>query len=77
MTRPPRMKRYRLTSTITISVTTVVRARSPKAAKEAGLDTPVMTLCHQCASGDETTEWVTSGELDGSPEDLSVEEEGS
>lgn len=61
------MRTYRVHSEITISVFTDVEARSPAEAEALALDRGVMYLCHVCASGDAASEWVTSGELDGSP----------
>lgn len=59
------METYRVTGVVTISVFTDVRAISRKDAFEKAGDKPMMSLCHQCASGEPATEWVTSGELDG------------
>jgi len=70
------LKRYRVQGELTISVSTIVWATSAAAAKTLAEDKPVQGLCHQCSSGDEEeTEWVTSGELDGAPAKLQVEEE--
>jgi hypothetical protein len=74
MTTKPR-KRYRVTAEITISVSTVVFATSPKAAIDAASEQPMQSLCHQCASGDDETEWCTSGKLDGEPKNPTAEEE--
>jgi hypothetical protein len=59
---------YRVSGTITISVFTDVLARGEHEAAELAELNPVMSLCHQCAGGEEKKEWVTSGELDGEPE---------
>lgn len=69
------MKRYRVVGLLTISVSTVVEAATKKKALELAMDTPLMSFCHQCASGDDTTEWVTSGELDAEPRELEATEE--
>ena len=69
------MKAYRVTGFITISVSTVVRAKSKKEAIGAAKDQPMIGLCHQCSSGTDTEEWVTSGELDGEPRGLVATEE--
>jgi hypothetical protein len=69
------LKRYRVTAEITISVSTVVMAKSEKAALDLAQDQPMQSLCHQCANGEDATEWVTSGELDGVPKNLRAEEE--
>lgn len=71
------MKRYRVQAEVTIALTTVVVAKSKKEAKALAEEAPMITLCRQCASGDETTEWVTSGSLDGDIENLTAEEEES
>lgn len=63
---PEGKKRYSVAAAITISVHTEVIASSPEEARKIAInDRGIMTLCHQCASGDPEREWVTSGELDG------------
>lgn len=58
-------KRYSVAGVITISVHTEVIASSPEEAREIAVnDRGIMSLCHQCASGEPEREWVTSGELD-------------
>lgn len=69
------LRRYRVRGMITVSVSTVVEAASGAEAKELAGERGVMSLCHQCAVGEETEEWVTSGELDGEPKGLKAEEE--
>ncbi len=69
------MKRYRVTSEVTISLSTVVYAKSKAQALSLASDKPIVSLCHQCADGEQDEEWVTSGELDGEPQNLVVEEE--
>jgi hypothetical protein len=58
----------------TIGVFTDVEADSPEQAKELAEDRGMVGLCYQCATGDPAEEWCTSGELDGIPSDLDVEE---
>jgi hypothetical protein len=72
------MARYYVVAEMTISVGTEVEARSAEQAKDIASRRGVMTLCHSCASNREgrTTEWCTSGELDGEPEIVAVEELG-
>ncbi len=71
------MKTYLVTSAITITVHTKVEASSKKEAKMIALERGVMGLCYQCGGSNRINEsWVTSGELDGSPEKiLEIEEE--
>lgn len=69
------MKTFRVTAEVTISISTVVEARSEEHAKELASERPMMSLCHQCASGADDVEWITSGELDGDAKNLRVEEE--
>jgi hypothetical protein len=58
-------RRYSVGGVITISVHTEVEAASPEEAREIAInDRGIMSLCHQCASGDPSLEWVTSGEFD-------------
>lgn len=73
--RPKPLKRYRVTAEITIRVSTVVLATSASAAVRLAGDQPMMSLCHQCADGSQENEWVTSGELDGEPQNLQAEQE--
>lgn len=65
--RPPEgKKRYSVGGVITISVHTEVVASCPEEARKIALnERGIMSLCHQCASGNPEREWVTSGELDG------------
>lgn len=62
---PEGKKRYSVGGTLTISVHTEVVARTPEEARELAAEHGIMSLCHSCASGSPSEEWVTSGELDG------------
>ena len=64
------MKRYRVAAEMTISVSTVVEAKTRAEAIKKAQERPVVRLCYQCARGAAETEWVTSGELDGEPQRL-------
>jgi len=69
--------RYRVVGTVTITVLTDVEADSPAAAAEIAEGRPLMGLCWQCASGrghEKDSEWRTSGELDGEPTVIEVDE---
>ena len=68
------LRKFMVVGTITISVHTDVEARDEEEAIEIAVGRPVMSLCHQCARGDSNEEWATSGELDGEPCDLRVED---
>lgn len=68
------MKIYRVVSMCTISVHTDVEANSKREAVRIARDRSMMSLCHQCSSGNTSEEWTTSGELDGTPYDLTAEE---
>lgn len=71
---------YMVTADCTISLHVTVYATSRAEAKRKASQFPVMSLCHQCASGVvgcEGEEWVTSGELDGELRNLRVEEGGT
>lgn len=58
-------RRYSVAGVITISVHTEVIASSPEEARDIAInERGIMSLCHQCASGEPEREWVTSGELD-------------
>lgn len=66
---PKGKKRYSVAGVMTISVYTEVVAASPEEAREiATMERGMMSLCHQCASGEPDREWVTSGDFDGEPE---------
>jgi hypothetical protein len=67
-------KLYRVVGSVTISVSTLVRAENEEDAKDIASDRPMMSLCHQCATGEDAVEWVTSGELDGEVDELYVQE---
>lgn len=69
----PRRK-FIVSAEITISVSTEVLAHTAEAALRIARGRPVMSLCHQCATGESDAEWTTTGELDGEPVDLRVEE---
>lgn len=63
------LKKYRVTTTLQISVSTVVEATSEEGAREMAAERSVQGLCHECAgSTHEDVEWRTSGELDGEPD---------
>ncbi len=69
------LKTYRVVGLVTISMSTLVKARSKKEALVEAGERGLLGLCHQCASGEQDVEWVTSGELDGEPKDMVAEEE--
>jgi hypothetical protein len=69
-------KRYNVSGQITISMHTEVMASSPEEARKIAEERSIMSLCHQCASGEPAEEWVTSGELDGGEvQELDVQED--
>lgn len=67
------MKLYAVHAEVTISVFTYVKAKSEREAKRIADDRPMCTL-HRTDQDDPDVEWSTSGELDGSPRKLTVEE---
>lgn len=67
------MPRYRVSALMTISVSTIVDAESPDAAIAEARNRSPVGLCHGCATGEPTEQWVTSGELDGEPTDITAE----
>lgn len=67
-----RKHKYRVVAEMTISVSTVVEATSEKEAIEIAQDRYPESLDTQ---GDDTVEWCTSGELDGTPKNFTVEED--
>ncbi len=68
-----KLKKYRVSGIMTISVTCDVMATSEEEAKQRANECSAMTLCHHCASEDSNEQWVTSGELDGDPTAESAE----
>lgn len=56
--------RYSVGGLITISVNTEVEADKEEAAVAIAKRRGLMSLCSQCARGEPTEEWVTSGEPD-------------
>lgn len=67
-------KKFTVSGTLTISVSTEVEASSAKEAIAIASGRDIVRLCHQCARGDPDAEFITSGELDGEPDDLVAEE---
>jgi len=66
------MKMYTVYAECTISIHTVVEAKSMKEAFKKARDRAMESIHGQ---GDQHNEWVTSGELDGVPERLRIEED--
>ena len=58
--------KYSFSVEMMISMSIDVEAKSIEEAIKKAESAPVMSLCHQCARGDDG-EWRTSGELDGDP----------
>ncbi len=68
-----RKRTYRVNGLVTISISTLVNAKSAEDAIRIATN---RSMCAIYESGsDETEEWVTSGELDGEPRGLTAEEE--
>ena len=61
------MAKYLVHGQITISALIEVEANSEKEAREQAAEAPVMGLCSYCVDQTPAGQWVTSGELDGSP----------
>jgi hypothetical protein len=66
--------KYTASATVTISIYTTVEADSPEEAIELAREQPMQNFCAGCTDG-EDYRWVTSGELDGEPQDIRVEED--
>ena len=69
------MNKYTFEALITISVSTEVEADTEAEAREIAEVRDVQSLCHYCSSKPASCEWVTSGELDGTPEMIRLEGE--
>ncbi len=70
------MSKFRLTALVTISMSTVVEADSPEAAKEIAEARGLCSLGDPKRHGySEDTSWVHSGEIDGTLEKVEVEGE--
>jgi len=67
--------KYRVTTNMTISVSTVVEADSPEEAKAKAMDHDVQSLPHDASDPEKV--WCHSGQLDGDLDNnsLTVEEE--
>lgn len=62
------MKTYTFESSVTITMTTTVKASSLPAAIRKAKSRRVMSLCGQCGdANDDDDEWRTTGDLDGDP----------
>jgi hypothetical protein len=61
------MATWNVSAEMTISVQTEVEADTEEEARAIAEDRGVQGLCLQCAGGEPTAEWITSGELDGQP----------
>lgn len=68
MSAPKKQRLYRVGAQVTISMYTEVKASSKREARRLAMQHDMMTLCYSCSRGDPTSEWVTSGELDGVPQ---------
>jgi hypothetical protein len=66
-------KKFTVTATVTISLSTEVEAKSAAEAERIAEERPLMGLCWACAQGTPDEEWVTAGELDGTPQKIRVE----
>jgi hypothetical protein len=70
------MARYRISGQVTISIYTDVEADSPDAAIEEAEGRAMKRLCWSCGdSRGSDEEWVTSGELDGTAQEMKCEGE--
>ena len=65
-------KMYTIAGECTISIRTIVEANSKREALKKARDRAMESIHGQ---GDQHNEWVTSGELDGVPEKLRIEED--
>jgi hypothetical protein len=66
--------KFTVSALVTISLHTEVEAPSLQEAVKEAESREVMRLCHVCSGQDAGKKWVTSGELDGTPEITEVEE---
>jgi hypothetical protein len=67
-------RKYRVCADVTISVSTVVEAESKEQAIEMAQEREMQGLCHQCSTGNDREEWSLSGEIDGEPMNLRIEQ---
>jgi hypothetical protein len=65
--------KFTVIAEITISLSTNVEAENEKEAIAKAEQRSLPTFCHFCG-GDPDIEWATSGELDGVPTNLGIEE---
>ena len=72
---PRRLKEYAVNALITVSVYTIIHAHDAEEALELAGERAVQSVCHQCSSGDPETEWSLNDGLDGTPMDLTLDDE--
>lgn len=63
--------KYRLTAQVTISLSTIVEAKNREEALAIARDRDLTSIIDQ---GADERMWVTSGELDGTPTGITIEE---
>lgn len=68
------MKTFKFCAVVSISISTDVEAETEAEARAIAEDRAMVSLCHQCATGNISEEWVTSGELDGEPRRIQLED---
>ena len=74
-TEKKKNKWFMVSGLVTISIFTKVQAKDANAALELAKGRDMVGLCFQCGGSDQQGEcFVTSGEMDGVPEGLQVEE---
>lgn len=70
------MPKFTLSAQVTISIHTVVEANSEEEAIQIAEDRPLCTLMDCGRMGEHVEEvWFHSGELDGVPQDISIDKE--
>ncbi len=67
------MKKYRLSAAVIISLSTIVEAETEEEALDIAHGRELARITDH---GEQSKVWVTSGELDGTPMDITVGEEG-
>lgn len=65
------MKKYRLSAEVTISLSTIVAASTEQEALDIARGRELAQITDY---GEQSRVWVTSGELDGTPMDITVEQ---
>lgn len=69
-----KLKTFVFTGQCTVSIFTKVEAEDEERAREIAEERPLQSLCHRCSSRDEDGSWALSGALDGTAEEIKLDD---